>query len=52
MYEINQLNNKLRKPELLLEDLNNKSKILTEKKTSYQSPSVALLWDIWLQVGE
>ena len=37
MYEINQLNIKLRKPELLPEDLNSKSKIITENKTSYQS---------------
>ena len=51
-YEINRINNKLRKPELLLEDLNNKSKILTEIKKSYQSPIVVLLWDMWLQVAE
>ena len=42
-YEINPLNHKLRKPELLLEDINKRIKILTEKKTSYQSPSVVLL---------
>ena len=51
-YIPNQLHNKPRKSELLLEDLNNKNKILTEIKTSYQSPIVVLLWDMLLQVGE